>query len=264
MSNPSDVATFFNILDTHDGIGLMGVKDILSSEEIDLIIQRAKEHRAYISYKMTKDRTVEPYEINTTWWSAINHDGSDEDMAFQVKRYLASRSISLVLEGVPGVYAHGTIGTANDHELVGKTNHNRDVNRGVIETKAIEECLKDPNSKISHLARATAKINLTRTRHRAFHPHGGQRVLMVSPAVFVVLRTSPEEDQHILTMTNVSSRVIRIEIPLSELPIQEPRWYDLLGEKERIADKNNMTVTLEPYDVVWLKPRSELEKTSQS
>jgi sucrose phosphorylase len=177
--NPSKGATFFNILDTHDGIGLMGVKGILSREDMDLIIQRAEEHGAYISYKMTEARTEEPYEINTTWWSALNHDDSDEDMAFQVKRYLASRSISAVLQGVPGIYAHGAIATCNDHELVRKTGHNRDVNRGAIDSKTVAEGFKDPNSKLSHLSREGSKINLTRTRHRAFHPHGDQRVLLI-------------------------------------------------------------------------------------
>jgi sucrose phosphorylase len=89
MKNPSDRATFFNMLDTHDGVGLMGVKGILSKEDIALIIERAKEHGAYISYKAT-EHGEEPYEINTTWWSAINRDDSGEDIAFQVKRYIAS------------------------------------------------------------------------------------------------------------------------------------------------------------------------------
>jgi sucrose phosphorylase len=225
---------------------------------MDLIIQEAKRHGAYISYKMTEDRTEEPYEINTTWWSAINQDGSDEDMAFQVKRYIASRSISLVLKGVPGVYAHGAIGSSSDHELVKRTNHKRDVNRGVIDGKSVAEGFLDPNSKISLLRRDGSKLNLTRTRQRAFHPHGGQQVLMVSSEVFTVLRTSPEGDEHILTMTNVTKRTAEIQISLSDLNIQETHWYDLLAEKDWIAEKNRISVTLEPYDVIWLKPCSEL------
>jgi sucrose phosphorylase len=80
---------------------------------------------------------------------------------------------------------------------------------------------------------------------------------MVSPSVLAVLRTSPEEDQHILTMTNVTKRPAQIEISLSDLNIEETRWYDLLGEKDWIAEKNKISVTLEPYDVLWLKPYSE-------
>jgi len=250
----SAVATFFNMLDTHDGIGLMGVKGILSMEDIDFIIQKAKEHGALISYKMAENHTERPYEINSTWWSAINGDKNDEEMAFQVKRYIASRSISLVVQGVPGIYIHGAIGTSNDYELVEKAKSRRAINRGAIDSRAFAESLKDPNSKNSHIRRRNSRLNLTRTSERAFHPHGDQRILMISPDVFTVLRTSPEGDQHILAMTNVTSRVCRIEIPLSEFTLKETRWYDLINEKEWVVDNERLTVELQPYDVIWLKP----------
>ena len=35
---PSDACTYLNILDTHDGIGLMGVKNILPTEEIEYLL----------------------------------------------------------------------------------------------------------------------------------------------------------------------------------------------------------------------------------
>jgi len=260
----SDVATFFNILDTHDGIGIMGAKGILSKEDIEFIIQKAKVNGAYISYKMTEDCTEEPYEINTTWWSAINSDNTDEDIAFQVRRYVASRSIALVLRGVSGVYAHGLIGTPNDCELLRATNLKRDINRGVIDSKTVAEGLKDPNSKISHIRRKGSKIHLIRTGERAFHPHGDQHVLMISPDIFTVLRISPEGDQHILTMTNVTNRTCTIEIPILELNVDETRWYDLIGEKEWVAGKRKLSITLQPYDVIWLRPYGELERTIES
>ena len=256
---PSKVTTFFNILDTHDGIGLMGVKGILSTEDIHYLTQRAKEYGALISYKMGESHTEEPYEINSTWWSAINHDKSDEDMDFQVKRYMASRSISLVIKGVPGLYIHGAIGTCNDHELVQKTGIKRDINRGVIESKIITDALKEPDSKNSLIHKRARHLYLIRTGQRAFHPHGDQRVLMGSPNIFSVLRTSPERDQHILAMTNVTSRVCSLEIPLSELKIEDTRWYDLVSEKEWIAGNKKLTITFQPYDVVWLKPDCEME-----
>jgi sucrose phosphorylase len=258
MKNPSRVATFFNILDTHDGIGLMGVKGILSKEEIDAMIRRATEHGAYVSYKMSEDRTEEPYEINSTWWNAINRDDSEEDVGFQVRRYLASRSIVIVLQGVLGLYIQGLAGTKNNHELVKETNHKRDVNRGIIDTTFIAERLDDPSSRHFFIRRGNSKMNVTRTSQRAFHPHGDQRVLMISADVFTILRTSPEGDQHILAMTNVTGRPCRIEISLSALNLEETRWHDLLSEKEWKAENKKLSVTLQPYDIIWLKPSSEL------
>lgn len=260
LKPPSKVATFFNMLDTHDGIGLMGVKGIFSKEDIEFIIKKAKKHGALINYKMKEDRTQEPYEINSTWWSILNDDKSNENIDLQIKRALASRSISLVIQGVPGVYIHGILGTPNDYKLVKKTGVNRDINRGVIDPKTIEKQLQDAKSKFSSIRRLASDVYLKRTKERAFHPHGKLKVLMVSTSVFTVFRTSPEGDQHILAMTNVTSKTCQIEIPLSRHNIKEKRWYDLVGEKEWKAGNDKLSVTLQPYQIIWLKPFSEIKK----
>jgi sucrose phosphorylase len=264
LEPPSESATFFNMLDTHDGIGLMGVREILTKEDLDFMIERAKSHGAYVSHKMTEARTEEPYEINCSWWSALNREDGDEDLSFQVKRYVASRSLALVLRGVPGVYAHGAVGTSNDHALARKTGVKRDVNRGVIDARAIAKTLKEPDSRVAQLAREMPKLNLNRTSHRAFHPNGSQRVLMISPDLFAVYRIAPEGDPRVLTLTNVTQRTIRVEIPLSELQVRESRWYDLIHEREWTAREGKLSLSMEPYDVFWLKPFSEQDENREA
>ena len=260
LKNPSNTATFFNMLDTHDGVGLMGVKGILPQEDIDFIVQNAKERGGLISYKMTANHTEEPYEINSTWWNAINGDDGEEDLTFQVKRYSASRSIPLVIQGVPAAYIHGLLGTLNDHTLAKKTGVNRDVNRGAVHIENLVKALNDPQSKSALLRKFNTGIRSIHVRQRAFHPQGDQRVLMISPAVFTVFRTSPEGDQHILAMTNVANNTCSIEIPLSELTVEETRWFDLVNKKEWNAENKKLSITFKPYDVVWLKPVSELKE----
>jgi len=253
MANPSRTATFFNILDTHDGIGLMGAGNILTKTEINALIERAIEHGAYISYKTNEEHVNEPYEINSTWWSAINGDSRNEDVALQVKRHLASRSIALVLQGVPGLYIHGLTGTSNDHELVAKSAHNRDVNRGIIDPAQIAEQLDDPRLRLSLLRRGNSRMNLVRTSERAFHPHGKQRVFMTDPKVFTILRSSPEEDQHILAVTNVSDQRQKVEIKVDDLGFTVGKWHELLSGQHLQAGNGRLRIELQPYDVLWLK-----------
>ncbi len=260
----SNSTTFLNILDTHDGIGLMGVKDILPREDIDFIIQTAREHGAFVSYKTGKDGKDEPYEVNSTWFSAINHDSSDEDIALQVKRFVASRSIALVLRGVPAIYFHGWIGTRNDIDAVLRTKSKRDINRKLVKEQSLLEKLENRNSKLSHIARQLSWIGDIRVRQCAFHPNGDQRVLMISPDIFAVLRISPDGDQHILALTNVTGRVCPIGIPLSELRVEKGHWYDLVGKRGWIARDEKLEVTLQPYDVCWLIPFNELERIIES
>ena len=82
---------------------------------------------------------------------------------------------------------------------------------------------------------------------------------MASPAVFTVFRTSPEGVEHVLTMTNVTNNECTIEIHLAELSLEETRWYDLVNEKEWKAENSSLSITLQPYDVMWLKPFSEIK-----
>ena len=254
LEPPSDTAAFFNILDTHDGIGLMGAREILSGEDIDLIVKTAKDRGASISTKMTEDRTEEPYEINTTWWSAVNDDRGRESLALRVRRYAASRSIALALRGVPGIYVHGFLGTANDHERVKETGVKRDINRAFISREDVDRDLADPRSKLSLLRGHNARLHLARTRHRAFHPRGPQKVLHLASEIFAVVRRSPEGQESVLAMTNVTGREVRLKVPLADVGVEARLWQDLLTKKAWEARRGVLDLTLGPYGVLWLAP----------
>lgn len=264
LESISDTTTFFNFLDSHDGIGIMAVRAILTGKEIDFIIQRAEEHGGYVSYKTDRNGMEVPYELNITWFSALNRDNTGEDIAFQVKRFVASRIIALVLRGVPGIYLHSLIGTRNDIEAVLATESKRDINRTVIDARAVTDTLKDPLSKFSRISREFGRLIVIRTKHRAFHPNGVQRILFISTAIFSVVRISPSGNRFILTLTNVTSRVCHIEVPLSELGTDETRWVDLVSGMEWMVENEKIFITLQPYDVIWLEPLSKKPKSIKS
>ncbi len=254
LAYPSMTTTYFNMLDTHDGVGLQGVKNILSREEIDAIIERAVSHNAFVSYKTGPDGKDEPYEINTTWWGALNRRDSGEAPILQVKRFVASRSISLALKGVPGIYFHGMLDTENDPEVVKKTGSRRDINRTVIDEEYLDRAVSDPDSRLSLIQQLLRKLAEIRISYRAFHPNGGQNILMISTAVFSVLRVSPDGDERLLTLTNVAGQETLVEVALSELGSDAGVWGDLISGQAHEVRDNVLSLRLEPYDVAWLKP----------
>lgn len=254
LNLPSDSVTFLNILDTHDGIGLMGAKDILPDDEIMFIIKTAEGRGAYISYK-TLGAANEPYEINSTWWSAINDRNANDDLYLHVKRFIASRSIPLVLKGVPGIYIHSAVGSENDHDSVKQTGVKRDVNRGVIDASSIENDFRNPESKFSLICRQSNRLNILRTVNRAFHPRGMQKVFYLSPFVFALLRISPEGDEHILTLTNVTGRDVQLNISLKETGVNERVWREIINESLIEAHNGYLNIIMNAYDVKWLKPK---------
>lgn len=268
---PSDSCTYLNILDTHDGIGLMGVKNILAAQDINYLISRAREHGAFISYRSAANGKNEPYEINSTWFSALNLDSGHEPLTIQIKRFVASRSIALVLKGVPGIYLHGLIGTRNDIDTVIKTKSKRDINRPIIDESVLKQQLKLPNSKLSHLSQALGKLLENRVLQRAFHPQGSQQILQLNAQCFIVLRTSLDRTEHILTITNVANQTCDLEIPLEKLQLHDSEsvlnsttdnnyWYDLIGHRGWKVEQQKISLVLHPYDVVWLVPYQELER----
>ncbi len=158
LKQPSRQATFFNFLDSHDGIGLMAVKDILPPEEIEMMALKVLEHGGFISYKEDGDGTVSPYELNITWFSAINNEDAQEPMELQIKRYIASRAIAMVMMGVPGIYFHGFLGSKNDAELVLEERQTRSINRKNIKKEELIQSLENPNSTTYHVTRRMARL----------------------------------------------------------------------------------------------------------
>ena len=259
LNSPSKATTFFNFLDSHDGVGLMAVKNILKKEDIDLIIKNAEENGGFISYKTAEDGAEEPYEINITWFSALNkEDAEGEDLALQVKRFVASRIIALVIRGVPGIYLHGLIGTQNDIDAVIRTKSKRDINRTVLSSKAITEAINEPFSKISRINRQFGRLLAIRTRKKAFHPSGEQHILMLSPNIFSVVRVSSDNKELIIALTNVTNSVCHIDIHLNDLPLEEKyisasHWYDIVSGMEWEVEDKKLYITMQPYDVMWLE-----------
>ncbi|MBN2031786.1 MAG: alpha-glucosidase C-terminal domain-containing protein [Deltaproteobacteria bacterium] len=256
LTSPSETATFFNFLDSHDGIGLPGAKNILSPEDIDRICRRAADHGGFISYKTSEDGTEVPYEVNMTWYSALNKKKDGDSPRIRIKRFIASRAIALVLQGVPGIYLHSLFGTHNDHSAVEATRGKRGINRSIADLRSILRSMNHPKSKKYRINLDLGKMIKARTGHRAFHPNGSQKILFPSTAVFALMRTSPEGDRTVLTLTNVTRIKQRVEIAIEDVKRYEGPWQDLLSEKKVGPRKDKLLITLQPYEVLWLTPQS--------
>ncbi|MDI6796088.1 MAG: sugar phosphorylase [Desulfatibacillaceae bacterium] len=249
----SDLATYFNFLDSHDGVGITPVIGILSPEEIEMMALTAVEHGGYISYKDDGEGNLNPYEINITWYSAINRPDSDEDDDFQVGRFLASRAIALVLQGVPGIYGHSLVGTKNDADAVLAEAHARAINRKVVDAASFARALEDPDSVAHKVSMRFSRMIAKRIKEPAFHPNGPQQVFYLHEGVFALLRTSQDRRERILCLTNVTAGQIDLSFAIKNTPLESPRFYDLLGKTFVEPKEGRVRLVLAPYQVAWLK-----------
>ena len=251
----SEFTTYFNFLDSHDGVGVMAVKDILSDEEINLLIQKAGEHGAHISYKTDKEGKEVPYEINITWFSALCKEDDTINVDIQIKKFIASRAIALVLQGVPGIYLHAFFGTKNDLKLMINADVKRNINRTIVNYTSLVDALDNPDTLIAKIIDNMKDIISIRTMKKAFHPNGAQNILKIKPEIFTVLRTSPQKDHHILSLINVTLDPCNISIPMESINIFSQEWHNLIDQKKYTFTEKTINLTLEPYDVVWIEPQ---------
>jgi sucrose phosphorylase len=126
----------YTTLDTHDGIGTVDVKDLLTDDEIDAVCDRTLEQGANFKMDFSAKANYKPvvYQINCTYYSAV---GSDE-------AYLLSRAIQFFAPGIPQVYYVGLLAGENDHELMKRTDFPRNISRHNYTVDEIKEEVKKP------------------------------------------------------------------------------------------------------------------------
>lgn len=265
LSTPSNTTHFLNFLDSHDGIGLLGARDVLEPEEIEAMVETTEARGGLITRQLDQDGEERPYELNITWWSALNPETDDESRDLQVRRFLASRSIAQALAGVPAIYIASMIGTENDLESVSRGEGPRSINRRTISAPDLEELLQDPDHHAGAIFEGLNHMLDVRTRTPAFHPNGDQRILELGSAVFGVLRRSCDGGQTVLALTNVTAEPQEVEVGSVLAPAEGPAdgdaagsprgetvWRDLLAGTDHAGHGGSLGLRLDPYRVVWL------------
>ncbi len=250
---PSDTTAFFNFLDSHDGIGLMGARGILSDQQIHEITERVLSHGGMISMREKRDGTQSPYELNITWFSALNDENSDEPVDLQVARFIASRAVALALRGVPGIYLPSMFGSQNDIEAVYRDGSKRSINRGAIQERQLFEAFGNPESIPARIARRYVRLLEAKVNEPAFHPNGEQKVLDIDSRIFALLRISPDHGSRVLSLINVTEKSVNLKMPVEEVGFKADTMTDLVTEVVYSPEGNEWELKLDPYQVLWLK-----------
>ncbi len=262
LTLPSDKTTFFNFLASHDGVGLNPARGILSDADIDSLVNKTLAHGGLISYKQDADGTQSPYEMNINYFDALSNPsllpspgtarGANlETLDLQVNRFIATQAIMLSLVGVPGIYFHSLFGSRGWMEGVKQTGRNRTINREKLQFEQLQNELADENSLRSKVFTKYNQLLKARSSSPAFDPHGKQTVLDLHPSLFAIERISPDEKFRVLCLHNVSAETIIIKM---EYIIPQRSGVDAtamnLFTRQEIQTSN---VTLDPYQVAWLK-----------
>lgn len=152
-----------NVLDTHDGIGIIDIgadasdraarPGLVSAAELDQLVETIHTRSGGASREATgaAASNLDLYQVNCTFYDALGRDDS---------AYLLARAIQFFLPGVPQVYYVGLLAGVNDTRLLARTGVGRDINRHHYSRNELD----------ADLSRPVVQDLLTLIRLRNAHP----------------------------------------------------------------------------------------------
>jgi sucrose phosphorylase len=213
--------------------------------------QRAESHGGLVSMRSDPVHGQSPYELNVTWYSALNRSDVGESTDLQIDRFIASRALALVLKGVPGIYLPALIGSRNDIAAVKRSASYRDINRSAIEERVLGRLLRRPGSITRRVSDRFLRLLELRRDQPAFHPNSNQDVLDVGHGVFTLLRT-PASGPPVLCLINVRAVPTRVRVALGNAGL-DGTLRDLVSDTTQEAPGGALDIEISPYQVLWLK-----------
>ncbi|EJN94455.1 sucrose phosphorylase [Streptococcus ratti] len=183
----------FTTLDTHDGIGVVDVKDILTDEEIAYTSDQLYKVGANVNrkYSTAEYNNLDIYQINSTYYSALGDDD---------RKYFIARLIQAFAPGIPQVYYVGFLAGKNDLDLLESTKEGRNINRHYYTKEEIAQEVERP------IVKALLKLFTYRNQSEAFDLDGGIEVETPDEATIIIKRHN-----------KAGSHVAQAEINLKDL-----------------------------------------------
>lgn len=211
LTTPSDATTFFNFEASHDGVGVVPARGILSEAEVQALADQVVAFGGQVSNKTNPDGSESPYELNGTLFDILS-DPADTSEPWELKRdrFLCSQAIMLAMAGVPGVYVHSLFGSHHDQAGFARSGWKRDLNHERLSLAEIERRLADPASEAARVFAGYRQLLQTRRAQAAMHPAAPQTVLTTVPGVFALQR-GPWEGQTVVALHNVTAGPLSVD-----------------------------------------------------
>ena len=188
----------FTTLDTHDGIGVVDARDLLTDEELDYTSEQLYKVGANVKkvYSSEKYNNLDIYQINSTYYSALGNDDAS---------YLLSRIVQCFAPGIPQIYYVGLLAGENDIELLEATKEGRNINRHYYTLEEIEKEVERPV--------VTQLLSLLRFRNtsKAFDLEGEIEISTPDESTIEIVRSSADKQTKARLVANLATKEFTIE-----------------------------------------------------
>lgn len=234
LEAPPAGCSFFNFTASHDGVGVRPLEGLVPMEEVKALAEEIRSLGGKVNERMHPDGSTTPYEINSSYFSAMRKEGDTDAMHCQ--RFLLSQTVPMCLQGIPAFYIHSFTATENDLEGLARTGQNRSINRKQWDLSALEELLSQEESDAAFVLRVLTRRLKLRAALPDFHPDVPQEILSLHPSVFALRRNS------ILALHNFSDEAVVVPVKGAAVLMSDP-GCGLKGE----------IVEMSPCSVMWIR-----------
>ena len=188
----------FTTLDTHDGIGVVDARDLLTDEELDYTSEQLYKVGANVKrvYSSEKYNNLDIYQINSTYYSALGNDDAS---------YLLSRILQCFAPGIPQIYYVGLLAGENDIELLEATKEGRNINRHYYTLEEIEKEVERP------VVKQLLSLLHFRNTSKAFDLEGEIEILTPDESTIEIVRTSSDKQTRACLVANLATKEFTIE-----------------------------------------------------
>ena len=244
-----DHTTLFNFTASHDGIGLRALEGLMNEDRIKNLLINCEKRGGLVSHRRLSTGEDKPYELNISWWSAMEDSGRDANR-FQHERFILTQLLVMALKGVPAFYLQALLASKNDFKTFSMTGQRRDLNREKFKLENLLSVLNNPESNANKNLMYLKNAMEVRSNLKQFHPISTMECLSNGRSDIVVIKRG-NGSKALFAIHNMTENKINYQLKdfeLEEFINNELYLRDFLTSCKYTS--NN--ISLDPFQVIWL------------
>ncbi len=245
---PEDT-TLFNFTASHDGVGLRALEGLMNDQRIKDLLINCEKRGGLVSHRRLSNGDDKPYELNISWWSAME-DSSRDAKRFQYERFILSQLLVMALKGVPAFYLPALLASENDIKSFSMTGQRRDLNREKFKSENLLAVLNNPESNANKNLKYLCNAMDVRSKLKQFHPCSQMKCLSKGRSDIVVIKRG-KGPKSVFAIHNMTENKINYQLNDNDLPKiidNDFNTHDFLTSTKY----NCKNISLDPFQVIWL------------
>jgi len=221
----------------------------MNEDRIKELLINCEKRGGLVSHRRLSNGDDKPYELNISWWSAME-DSSRDSNRFQFERFILTQLLVMALKGVPAFYLPALLASENDIKSFSMTGQRRDLNREKFKSDNLVSVLNNPESNANKNIKYLRNAMDIRSKLEQFHPSSEMECLSKGRSDIVVIKRG-KGPKSVFAIHNMTENKINYQLNDNDLPEifeNDFNMRDFLTSTKY----NYKNISLDPFQVIWL------------